>query len=677
MLKFGKSAPRAADSFGVASLLAEECRVYYSSLFSTHHVGRVSDLFTAILREHRIDELKFRLLILLGAFEAFQTQAKATGLSEEGSGRLENPIVAECGVDDEKIAIGFAFNSDAGIEAQNLSERIVQRRPNGAFERLLCRIFDFSDRLVIRIVPGAKVEVISLLGIPNKISVEELKNRQPPWVVVSDEERVSSGAEGLVAREYIELGDVDYSSLLRPDGPGLQVAAPSSGEVLFDGCTELEKAMRVRGGASAKPDEPIRVGGGDGNENQDLQVIRSSRGDLMDQTLLRVQGNGEGQSESQDKWEISGDGQPEKPGFKGLLQKVWSLRKKIKLPAGEAASASAVEEKAGKEQAVSSSSLAAPADKDQEKQVLPRTEAGQTESELAQIISQIEDEASKDVLKNAKEKSGESQPEIENVKAKAWVDGMVSELLAEKAKISELTKKMTMTIRQRELEFKRKEVTLQQELQSAEKTIRLKNTALDHAKSQLSQLQLNMEKLKGNSGSKVEEEGIKRRQSMSQKLLSLSKEENARLTARIEELRSQLAVAQMAAKSKTATSSPPTEVSGLKLKNERLMRQSEELRKLNEQLSDRIKQITEKMEKEKKSASAESTGDLAKRLEASMKRVSGFQKENEQLKLAVDELRREEDRLRAELKRAQLEGKNAKIPNPGSSGGTGGRGRVA
>ena len=77
MYKFGKTAPRQLESFGVAGVLGDEARVFYQNLFTTHHVGRIGDLVAARLRTANSDELRLRALLLYIAFEAYEAQSPA------------------------------------------------------------------------------------------------------------------------------------------------------------------------------------------------------------------------------------------------------------------------------------------------------------------------------------------------------------------------------------------------------------------------------------------------------------------------------------------------------------------------------------------------------------------------------------------------------------------------
>ena len=101
MYKFGQKPPRSLQTFGVAGLLGPECKVYYDSLFNTKNLGRVSDLICARLGDEAPDEIKVRAVLLFGVFEASRSVPSRGGADE--------PWTIECGVDEEKIALGFSF----------------------------------------------------------------------------------------------------------------------------------------------------------------------------------------------------------------------------------------------------------------------------------------------------------------------------------------------------------------------------------------------------------------------------------------------------------------------------------------------------------------------------------------------------------------------------------------
>src|ERR1700728_4056867 len=77
MGKFGKLPARAPESFGVAGLLGDRCKIYYDSIFSARHIGRVSDLLTAQLKSIGFDELEFRTVLMFSLYEGYRTQLQS------------------------------------------------------------------------------------------------------------------------------------------------------------------------------------------------------------------------------------------------------------------------------------------------------------------------------------------------------------------------------------------------------------------------------------------------------------------------------------------------------------------------------------------------------------------------------------------------------------------------
>ncbi|MGK5086168.1 hypothetical protein WDW86_01305 [Bdellovibrionota bacterium FG-2] len=297
MLKFGKIAPRSLESFGVAGLLGEKCTVFYESLFSTKHIGRVSDLLAARLSQEGLDELEFRTLLLFSAFDGYR-----------GSGNvLSSPMLVECGLDEEKVAVGVSFNLADSVELdpRAFAERIRTQKPVGEIEKLILEIDAHSDRLVVRVQPdGNRVEIVSLLGITGKIDPEELTNRQPPEVLVFDkppQEKVMSG-------EYVQLGDLNYSQLLKDDAPGSKLESPTSGDVIalqmLDQINVGDEVVQVKG-VHAEAERVKKVLGGLGDPNTDETLVKGGSsaaedvakvggGSFEDDSVQKVKGSADG-----------------------------------------------------------------------------------------------------------------------------------------------------------------------------------------------------------------------------------------------------------------------------------------------------------------------------------------------------------------------------------------------
>ncbi len=237
MRQLGKAAPRSLQSFGVAGVLQEEALVFYNTLFNTRNLGRVIDLFAARLQKTKLDELKLRQILTLEVFEAYRAQigeavkrkqdelrkaaekAAAEGKAfepKEEEDRLDDPITLECGIDDEKLAIGVSMTlpNSFVFDPRGLERATHSKASEDPLARILIQLQDHADRLVIRFqAPTRRLEIISLLALPDQVDASQLAGKDlatfvdvPPAV-----------QEEAAGRKYEELGDSDYAKLLASD----------------------------------------------------------------------------------------------------------------------------------------------------------------------------------------------------------------------------------------------------------------------------------------------------------------------------------------------------------------------------------------------------------------------------------------------------------------------------
>lgn len=654
--------PPAPDRFGVTGLLGPDCAVYYDNLFSSRHIGRVSDLLVAKLREVGMDELRIRALLLFGFFEAYRTHANAAGTDI-----LPEPLVLECGIDSEQVAIGFTFKTGIGLDTDGLVDRVAQGAPNGFFETLLCELQARSDRLIVRVHPGVQAEVITLCGIGGAPS-----EKLPPELAVLDD-GTGSDREIPEGVEYVQLADLDYAALLRADGPGQALQRPPSGEFLAQGCTELEDAIRLKAQLAAL-EKKFKVAGGAEVVTEEVIRVKGQSGDLVDNSVIRVKA-AEGEDEGESGPIVVRGGEGEKPAqaIKGLFKKVWPFKKKDQeleeleaieaeipgeedVPEGEYdvdAIRAGLEEAAQGAEALEEAEQANDVQGDSE--VEAAAESLRVEIEKGSLDRTI-DKAQKELI--------DIKKDVSSSKAKRWMDGLMGDLVAEKSRLADLTKKLNQSIRQKEHEFKTREIALQEEMRRRDEMLKQKNNALIRTKEQLNQVSMTLEKFKAASQEKAEDALYKQKFAVTQKILASTKDENSKLNAKVDELKAQLASAQMGIKSRSGPSQ--TEFSALKVKHEKLVRQAEQMREMNDQLTSRIQQLADRVDTTRAPA-----GVTEKRLEAAMKQVAAGQKEVDLLKLRVEELQREDARIKMELKRSQVELKAAKtyIANRGVVGG--------
>jgi hypothetical protein len=707
---FGKTPARSLESFGVAGLLGEKSKVFYSSIFTTKHVGRVTDLLAAKLLDEGLDELKLRALILFGTFEVFRTQGDST----DKAARLAEPLVIECGLDDDKVALGVSFTADDGRfpQLEGLIERITAKTPENEFERLLAEIHAHADRVYLRAQESIRrLEIVALLGITGKIEAEAATEREPLVVITLTAEQK---AEPPKVNAYVELGDLDYPELLKEQVATQGVTAPPTGEVLMHGFKEADDAVKIRAENLLEAMTGRRVSGArDGN---DLVRIKGSASD-PDGSMIKmttggaIQAGGEGAfivkggaaaagqgaaegyqvkslgvpsqpeeaaaAEADDE-EAEDDGDSdERDHLKAVFDKVkkaWPFRlgKGNKTDsAGPVGESGEVEEESEAEDAP----VAPVADKLKSLKkgvatpAAPEAEAAESDEAapspapvVALTTAEIQKEAQKlsneiesgleRTVNRAQAEASDVKKEMGTPRAKRWVDGLMTELVAEKAKLAEASKALNASIKQKEHEFRSKETMLTEELKRRDDMIRQKTNALARAKDQLSQAALSAERLKSAAAGAADDAHYKQKFTFTQKMLNSAKEENSALSEKVEDLKNQL----MNAQSGSAKRNQPSmsDFSALQSKYERSIRQADEFKKTNQQL-------LEKLSEAKKDAIKAPQDDIKKRLEAAVKIAGNHQRDAEKLQIRVEEMQREQMRLKAELNRSIQELKSARM----------------
>jgi hypothetical protein len=212
--------PRSTQAFGVASILSDNCRVFYDSLFTTRHLGRIADLLAARLQKAGPDELRLRTLILFLSYEGFRCQfpVELEDLSEEEEERaLASPLTVECGVDDEKIAIGVSFLPHASqkLDLIEVADRIRAGTPANRIERTLMQLLRFSGQVFYRYQKNSgRVELIALTGIGQLAKVND------PQGLLEIHEIPAEPETAPRAMQYSELGDEAYEKLLKDEQKG-------------------------------------------------------------------------------------------------------------------------------------------------------------------------------------------------------------------------------------------------------------------------------------------------------------------------------------------------------------------------------------------------------------------------------------------------------------------------
>jgi hypothetical protein len=646
MLNFGKVPPRQLKCFGVSGLLADKCYVFYDNFFSTKNLGRISDLVAARLAKTGVDDLRLRALLLFSVFESYRNRSKeasASGMS------------FECGIDGEKIAFGVSFVVDTMPDLDGMPERVALRQPKGGFEELLREIDSQAERVLVRTcVETREVEIIALIGIPDRIDTESAGKRQP--IVVLPLSSTEAESEPPVAQSYIQLADLDYDQMLRETPPGVKAARPSTGELLSVSAADIEKQETIRvAGEAQEKERVVRISGDGGVGGTDNTMIKIAgtekyveRIKELEERIAELEAGGAAGSA---KDGAEGEGVGVTAGIGEFLKNIWPFRRgKAEEEKKEEPAAEGEEKKDDLEdvspKAASSEPGKAAVDNRKVETARARRKRSSSEKSAEAVDDLVEELDGGQLDRTLARAQKEAAAIAKDSRSKQWVDGLMKELVAEKAGLRDMAQKLNQSIKLKEHEFKGQMQGLQEELRKRDEALKQKNTALNRAKEQLAVTSANLEKVKTSGAGGADEVQFKQKYGMTLKLLNATKDENQALQKKVDEFKTKLDAATM--KSRGAASA---EVAAAKTKADRLQRQVEEFKRTNHELAEKLNEANNS----KKAAVVGNADELKKRLEAAVKMSTVAQKEADQLSLRVEELQREEARLKKELERANTE----------------------
>ena len=686
--QFGPKPPRSLETFGVAGVLDDSAEVYSETLFNTTQLGRVSDLILAQTRSLGVSELRLRALLLFSIYEGYEAQL---GERRQDGLTLTEPMVVECGTDGEKIVIGVSLNCSAGLleNFDGLEARILGGEPASVFDHILAEVYRNSDSVLVRIHRGIRrLEIISFLAKPGQISDEMMATQVAFAITELDASQDREPPSAI----YRELADLDYTRLLADESKGLAADAPASGEILHKGFKELEDALRFRAqakaedsaessilkirgtpidqdeglvriaGATQVTDDGLRVvsGGTDPFKDEMIEVLQRKIADLEARLQAAVApapapvpSDQEADADDESVGELAGK------TLRGLFGRVKEIKAKIvpdkpvaAVAPAEPSPATAAETPpavAATVAVANSSEPSSPAPSLAEMPEFPEIpEAPVSEDDVAgNFLVELQQGSFERTLSRAQKESEEVRKEITSGKAKRWVDGLMTELMAEKSRLQEFAKKVNQTVKQRDLEFLRREAAYSEAIKKRDNLLRQKNAALSRAKDQVTLLSTNVDKLKSGPQRGGEEGHLKQKLDMAQRLMNVHKEENGQLQRRVEELTAKIGTYQASVKSRGSA-----EAVEYREKSERLTRQVDELRRANQGLLEKVNDTAARAKPGASHASAATAEELRRKLEAAMKIAAQNQKDAEMKQLRVEEFERETARLKKELETA-------------------------
>lgn len=690
-------APRSPLSFGVAGALSEKSKIYHDTLFTTRHLGRVSDLLVARLRELSVDELRLRALVLFTVFEGRLN----TDLTADGG--FVQPLIVECGVDEDWFAVGVSFvlkkelvpedwkTFESRLQGTSLSEM-------SDLERLAHEVNLQAHQLLIRVhTQSHRVELVSLLDRGGL--TKDIGQGAPTIVFIAAEPE-----EAPKVQEYRELADLEYSKLLEPDKLGKSPKAPVSGNTLVKAADRLaEEQTKIKGGSEGPDNTAILVKGKKEAVDNSLttikgvtqktndELIRVSSGpvqpsdpgevsayqkkisDLQKRILELETKHGEMPELSHDKQVAMGLAVATKPddglmdleagehsviaeAFKKFIGKAKETFKIGKKSEESNADGSDVvpENKASKKKSKEGKKSTEETEKElaaEEEAMLQQPKV--SELEANNLIAELEEGSLEKTLDKARKEVVEIKKEIPSQGGKQWLEGFMADLVGEKARLQEMAKKVSVAMKQKDHEYKKKENALSIEMMKRDDELKQKELIIKQLKEQASRKNADADKQGSKSTQdKVDEVRQKERFEKAQRELGKSKDENATLQNKIRELSKQLTEIQS---DKKAGEKAGSDLVRTKEKMDAISKQNDEFKKLNQNLMEKMAEM-----KKKSQGSEGSVDEMKQKMENSMRMANAYKREAEKSKEMTEGAKREVTGLKVELSNVQVEVKRLK-----------------
>lgn len=641
---------RSLNSFGVASFLKENCTIYYTSDFRSRSIGRLSDLMAAKLREVNADELKIRAILLYGLYESYAAQGAPMDSMTEMP-----PVQLEIGVDEAYVAIGITFHAKEGgpVSFNGMKNRVMSSSYQTRFDELLGFARQHCTQLIVRYESKEnRVEVVTLLHR------HDADKRDPIEVLQVD----TKDAPLLEVGQFVEMGDLNYIDLTKEVSQSAMATEAAHSTVEGDAVSASIAEKLISGDRPEAQDDVqvVKTSAAETSEDspklalyerqiEELQArlreLSEENEKIRDQSMNKTFG-ADPEENKEDDWGI------------GFLKQMWPFKNEaegaitkvsggVPEPTEEkefviSGSGSDTEEnqapivvKGGEVEDLSDQSATTieSAEEEEKPDHLTDVEKG-TEQALEKIRELASDRKGSEKLQKIGE---EITKEVDPSKARRWVDGMMAEVVAEKAKLSELTKTLSKQVRSRELEYRSRERGMMMELSKRDESIRQKDVLIEKKNDQLAQVNLALERQKS-IGTSDNEQQLKIKLTTAQKLATMKEEENKVLITKVKDLENKLIVAQ-------AKSSRPSQDPQMAAKLLTAEKKVDEYKRINQRLMDQLNNSKEKGENQE-------LADMRRKLEMMDRQLQDSKKNMDKQQFRMRELQESEKKLQVDLQRA-------------------------
>lgn len=255
---------------GLGSRLDPKSKIYYSYLSSTKHAGRVGDLINAHFRMGGSAALKVRFFIDCATSIAFSGKAPT--------------ILIESAQEGTSVYFSMQFHSEWLKELG--FERIVKRWTEGAADsndsQLFLMLSTITEELKLQWDEvSATAEFYAVISMQSGIKAS-------PTAPRVDKADVGDEPPAQEAKQYIELGDLDYDKMLDRDVGKSSIRPPLTGQFVAGGLANEEVRQIIKGSAQTEQNnEKIVVSGGSEPtvDNEAITVDGAAAEKEMDEAL--------------------------------------------------------------------------------------------------------------------------------------------------------------------------------------------------------------------------------------------------------------------------------------------------------------------------------------------------------------------------------------------------------
>ncbi len=698
--------PSPGNTFGVESLLKPGATIYYSHDFRSRSLGRVSDLLSACLKGRELHPLQLRAVLLHGLFAAYAAHGELNDEIPDVP-----PVSVEVGFDDEFTFLSIRFTAKEGI-ALGIDDSIHSAKPVAVpsrFQEVVVSLREFCPALwVKRNLSNHFVEL--MVGFPTKnsglapvfgiidVSTDALATVDGNYIELGDAgflqqltQYVSNHqAESETIKKILgQAGEKDDSRVVK----GTDESGVDSSE-LVKGTDEsgIDASQLVKGTDESGVDPSQLVKGADDSDTDSSQffkvntagqtgnaalILKSSESDRADGDAVTIQGSREFLQLREQAMELESRVAKANEESKKKDEEIARLRQALE--SRVATSEIPVTPEEGDDGWFGDRLLKSiwpfkKSDEEDKKVVRSRQESSEVDVSSAVVGSKTDSvdpietiEVSEDipeieVLENSEllkvdskfnQVIQEMEREVRNEKAQAWNAALKAELMAEKARLSDLHREISRQLKIKENGFRNREQGLVTELKKKEDQLRQKELIIQQKNNQIASANLNLDKVKS-GGSAADDNGIKLKLSTTQKLAQMKEEENRVLVTKVKDLENKLMVAQ----SKSSKTVDPQLMAKVQSAEKRV----EEFKRMNQRLTESLQKAQEKRGEQDQAESKRKLEnierqwtDARKNLEKSEKKLKEVIESEGKLKVEFGKIQEENRKMKQTLARLQPE----------------------